>query len=80
MAQIITVSTYATGPYDSGSAMGFSKGFPVQNIFPEQITPETRSGVVCNATITLLPTGLNVNGKKFYTAMTLAQIITASNA
>jgi hypothetical protein len=80
MAQLISVSTYGLNGYDSGGTKGFLKGFPVQQILLEQINPTTFSGVVCNSTVTLLPTGLNQQGKKYYTPTALATLITAANA
>lgn len=81
MAQILQASIYGADSYDWNKPMGVLRGFPTTGITIEPLTtPTTYSGVVCNAQINLLPTGLVVNAHKFYTPTDVATLVTAANA
>ena len=85
MAQVFNAYIYginaAGGTTEIAAAGGQSNGFPSANchFYP---TTEVRGNaqVTCNAIIELLPSGLNQQSSKFYTASTVAQLITAANA
>lgn len=85
MAQQLTASIYGMdngyNSYDWNKPMGVTRGFPTQGITIEQLSqPTTYSGVVCNSIISILASGLNVHGDKFYTPTTVTDLITAANA
>jgi hypothetical protein len=82
MAQILNASIYGAGSYDLNSTQGFTKGFPVQGIFIESIAeaPQVFSGKSCVSKITLLPTGLQTNGKEYFSTTAAATLITNANA
>lgn len=81
MALQLSASIYGSDGYDWNRPMGVTRGFPTQGITIEAISPAVSySGVVCNTMISVLPTGLQVNGHKFYTPTATATVITAANA
>jgi len=82
MANQLIASIYGFNDYARGTNQGLTKGFPTQGILIESIAnaPKTFNGVSCVSTITLLPTGLKVNGDVYYSAATASALITAANA
>lgn len=81
MALQLQASIYGADGYDWNKPMGVLRGFPTQGITIEALTtPTAYSGVTCNSIINLLPTGLQVDPKKFYTPTAPDALITASNA
>lgn len=85
MAQQLQASIYGMdngyNSYDWNKPMGVLRGFPTQGITMEQLSqPTTYSGVVCNSIITVLASGLNVHGEKYYTPTAIATLITSANA
>lgn len=81
MAQQLTASIYGSNGYDWNKALGVLRTFPTQGITMETMTtPTAYSGVTCNTIITVLPTGLNTDGNKYYTPTALATLATAANA
>lgn len=81
MAQQLIASIYGSNQNDWNRTMGVTRGFPTQAITIEALSPSIAySGVDCNSIITLLPTGLDTNGNKFYSPTDPATLITAANA
>lgn len=81
MAVQLSASIYGADGYDWNRPMGVTRGFPTSNIIIEAISPSVAySGVQCNTLITVLPTGLETKGNKYYTPTATATVITAANA
>lgn len=84
MANQLIASIYGFNGYARGTNNGLTKGLPTQGagILIEDISsaPSSFNGVSCISTITLLPTGLKVNGDVYYSATAAATLITAANA
>lgn len=88
MALQFSASIYRINENDLKSApsiaatQGVPHSFPSQGIrsYPITTGTVTANGVTMNSIIALLPTGLNQPEKKFYTPLTVAQIVTAANA
>lgn len=81
MALQLTASIYGANQSDWNRPSGVTRGFPTQGITIEALSPAVSySGVSCNSIITLLPTGLKVNGTQFYCPTVPATLITNSNA
>lgn len=81
MALQLTASIYGQDGNDWNRVAGLTKSFPTQGISIEALSPAVSySGVACNTIISLLPTGLVTNPKKYYTPTATATVITAANA
>ncbi len=81
MAIQVSLSIYGQDQNDWNRPAGLTKSFPTQGISVEALSPAVNySGVACNTIISVLPTGLNVNPKKYYTPTATATVITACNA
>jgi len=81
MALQLTASIYGKNKNDWNRTAGVTRSFPTQGITIEALSPSVSySGVACNTIITILPTGLNVNGDQYYTPTATATVITAANA
>lgn len=85
MAQTFTAYIYGIdapgGNTEIQAAGGQANGFPANGV---HVYPTTASrgvaNVQCNSIIELAATGLNQQTRKFYTALTVAQVVTAANA
>lgn len=85
MAQNILAYIYGIdgpgGSTEIQAAGGAPNGFAVQTVhFYPTTQVRGQAQVTCNAVIELLPSGLNQQSKKYYTASTVAQLNTAANA
>jgi hypothetical protein len=81
MANQIAASIYAINKNALGPAHGVSFSFAPGTFLARHVDPaESYSNVACNAIIQVLPTGLNQPYTQYYTNLTVAQIVTASNA
>ena len=87
MAQQFSASIYAIGVAKVGTAQGVTMSFPSQGVRIEPAslslqTAEDRSfnGVSVISCIQVLPQGLNVNERRYYSATAIATLVTAANA
>lgn len=85
MANQLSASIYAVGTNAIGTAQGVTMSFPTQGIRIEPAnlslgTNLTFNGETMASCIQLLPTGLNVNEKRFYSSTAVATLVTAANA
>lgn len=79
MAQQLIASIYRINSNDIGT-MGKIHGFPTQGIMITPTDVATAGGVTMSSIIQVAPTGLNQPTRKYYSAATVAALITASNA
>lgn len=85
MAQLFTVYIYGIDAPGGNTEIAAAGGEPndfapgTTHVYPTS-SVRGRAQVTCNAVIELLPTGLNQQTKKFYTAKTPAEIATLANA
>lgn len=81
MAQQLIASIYGINGNAIGTSAGQPQGFPTQGIriYPVP-SAKTFNGVTMVSVIEVLPTGLNQQGNKHYTAAATATLITAANA
>lgn len=79
MAQQLIASIYRINSNDTG-AMGRIYGFPTQGIVITPTDVTTAAGVTMGSIIQVSPTGNNQPTRKYYSASTVATLITASNA
>jgi hypothetical protein len=83
MALQVAASIYAINGTSIGTVQGRAFSFATQSFLARPIDSgqtAVHNGVTCNSIIQVLPTGLTVNGTQYYTNLTVAQIVTASNA
>lgn len=87
MALQVTASIYAVGENSIGTSAGTPMSFPTQGIRLEpanltltSVQDRTFNGVLVQTCIQLLPTGLNTNERRYYSAAALATIASAANA
>lgn len=86
MAQQFAASIYGIGPNEIGTNNGTTMSFPSQGVRIEPASLSlasnnlTFNGVTMVSCIQLLPTGLNVNEKRYYSATAVATLVTAANA
>lgn len=84
MAVMFTAYIYGVdSTYDAPQAGGQPNGFApgMCHFYPAPSgTTRGEAGVTCNAVIEVFATGLNQPSKKFYTASTVAQLITLATA
>lgn len=81
MANFINASIYGSNGNDWNRVQGVNRVFGVNQVNVYDLnTPTAYSGVTCNTVIELLPTGLVVDGSKFYTPKTTAALLAQGNA
>ncbi len=81
MANFINASIYGANENTWNKPMGVNRVFDVTGVNVYALTPPTAySGVTCGTVIELLPTGLEVNGTKYYTDKTVADLLAQGNA
>lgn len=81
MAQLIAASVYGIDGNALSSSHGRPMAFPSLGITVDTAAPGTvYAGVTCLSVIQVLPTGLNQPPVKYYTAKTVAEIVTLANA
>lgn len=85
MALQVTASIYGVNTTAIGTSAGTPMTFPTQGLRlePASLTlgdNNTFNGVTVATCIQLLPTGLNTNERRYYSAAALATIATACNA
>jgi hypothetical protein len=80
MAVSLSASIYGVNGKDLGYTDGRTFGFPTAGVIIRPSLPAvTLSGVSCPTIIQVLPTGLNQPGANYYTAASVASLITAAN-
>ena len=85
MALQLSASIYGVGVNAIGTAQGVTMSFPTQGIRIEPASLSLGSntsfnGVTVQSCIQLLPTGLNVNEKRYYSATAVGTLVSAANA
>lgn len=85
MALQLSASIYGVNTSAVGTAQGLTMSFPTQGlrIEPASLTlasgSNTFNGVTVLSCIQLLPTGLNTNERRYYSATAVATLVTAAN-
>jgi hypothetical protein len=76
----IPVSIYGANQNDWNTPQGTSMGFPIQQIVVREVTPNVAySGVTCKSQIQLLPTGPSPIQPVYYSAKTVAELVSLIN-
>lgn len=85
MALQLSASIYGIGDNAVGTAQGVTMSFPTQGIRIEPAnlslgTNTSFNGVTVASCIQVLPTGLNTNERRYYSAATVGTLVSAANA
>lgn len=85
MASQLSASIYGVGVNAIGTAQGVTMSFPTSGIRiePASLTlssdQDEFNGVTVVSCIQVLPTGLNTNERRYYSATAVATLVTAAN-
>ena len=85
MALQLSASIYGINTAAVGTAQGLTLSFPTQGIRiePASLTLaagfQQFNGVTVQSCIQVLPTGLNTNERRFYSASAVSALVTAAN-
>lgn len=81
MAQFIAVSVYGINSTAVGTSAGQPWAFPTSGVLVRPVTDsQAFNGVTQKSIIQLQPGGLNKDSNQYYTAKTVAEIVTLANA
>jgi hypothetical protein len=79
MANLIAVTVYGSNQNDWNAPLGVDMAFPPSQIVCKTLPEDTYySGVLCAASISLLPTAPSTIQPVYYTDSTVAELITAA--
>lgn len=81
MAQFIAASVYRINQNAIGTSAGQPWAFPTSGFLVRPVVgTEVANGVTLKSIIQTVPTGLNKDSDQYYTAKTVAEIVTLANA
>ncbi len=81
MAQVIAVSVYGINQNAIGTSAGQPWAFPSTGVLVRPVIDgQVFNGVTQLSIIQLPPTGLNKESNQYYTAKTVAELVTLANA